>query len=181
MLIYWLSIGMGAGLTSQCICHHPSLQQSWAHMSVPLGLSDTLCLRPHWASHMQKPWIWETPSWHLCCSHPRCNGPSETTPRQCSLTTIFWQWRFLWRWWATMMMLEGVLKGIMTVLGFFNDCEGDPSALAMLSAGVSLATARACAAGLRLVGFWTTTYYESLNANLRLVLSAWVSKWNSDA
>ena len=55
-------------------------------------------------------------------------------------------------------MLEGVLKGIMTVLGFFNDCEGDPSALAMLSAGVSLATARACAAGLRLVGFWTTTY-----------------------
>ena len=41
---------------------------------------------------------------------------------------------------VTIMMLKGVLKGIMMVLGFFNDCEGDPSTLVMLSAGVSLTT-----------------------------------------
>ena len=41
---------------------------------------------------------------------------------------------------VTIMMLKGVLNGITTVQGFFNDCEGDPSTLVMLSAGVSLTT-----------------------------------------
>ena len=45
---------------------------------------------------------------------------------------------------ATMMMLDGVLKGITTVLSFFDDCERDPSALVMLSAGLSLTTEPEC-------------------------------------
>jgi hypothetical protein len=35
---------------------------------------------------------------------------------------------------------KGVLRGITTVLGFFDDCEGGPCALVMLYAGASLAT-----------------------------------------
>jgi hypothetical protein len=38
------------------------------------------------------------------------------------------------------LRLKGVLRGIMTVLGFSDDCEGGPCALVMLYAGVSLAT-----------------------------------------
>ena len=38
------------------------------------------------------------------------------------------------------LRLKGVLRGITMVLGFFNDCEGGLCTLAMLSAGVSLAT-----------------------------------------
>jgi hypothetical protein len=38
------------------------------------------------------------------------------------------------------LRLKGILRGITTVLGFFDDCEGGPCALAMLYAGVSLAT-----------------------------------------
>jgi len=39
-----------------------------------------------------------------------------------------------------LLRLNGVVQGIATVLGFFDDVEGGPSALVMLYAGVSLET-----------------------------------------
>lgn len=38
------------------------------------------------------------------------------------------------------LRLEGILRGVTTVLGFFTDSEGGPCALVMLYAGVSLDT-----------------------------------------
>ena len=63
---------------------------------------------------------------------------------------------------------NGVVKGITTVLGFFDDCEGGPSALVMLYAGVQLERVLS-------VSEWWVLWYK-MNARARGLISENVAK-----